>query len=213
MASEDFSAPPASAPGADMIAGAIVPGAWRALGLVSLSTILVLSVWFSTNAIAPALEMDKGISTADLASSGLLTFVGTFEVTQVGSSIAFFGLPGYVWDGEVEPNGDFVVFRLENPRTEPTGSGGFCTFQRRDTFEGNFLTGDIHYAFAFDALTLPLTICAAAGLPCVVEYTGSISSAFALSQEASGQSWPTRGLMPNLTAKRLDALPAPAPHP
>ncbi len=40
---------------------------WRALGLVSLSTIFVLSLWFSTNAIAPALEREKGLSADDLA--------------------------------------------------------------------------------------------------------------------------------------------------
>ena len=48
-------------------AEAIPPRAWRSLGFVSISTILVLSVWFSTNAIAPALETEKGISTSDLA--------------------------------------------------------------------------------------------------------------------------------------------------
>ena len=40
---------------------------WRALGLVSASTVLVLSVWFSTNAIGPALEKVKGFTTSDLA--------------------------------------------------------------------------------------------------------------------------------------------------
>jgi len=39
----------------------------RALGLVSLATILALSVWFSTNAIGPALETVKGFTPDDLA--------------------------------------------------------------------------------------------------------------------------------------------------
>ena len=37
------------------------------LGLVSLSAILSLSVWFSTNAVAPALESVKGLDAGDLA--------------------------------------------------------------------------------------------------------------------------------------------------
>ena len=66
MAIEDLPTGPA-APGAKTLRSGDESRPWRALGLVSLSTILVLSVWFSTNAIAPALEMEKGISTADLA--------------------------------------------------------------------------------------------------------------------------------------------------
>ena len=40
---------------------------WRVLALMSLATILALSVWFSTNAIGPALEEEKGFSDGDLA--------------------------------------------------------------------------------------------------------------------------------------------------
>ncbi|NQW19098.1 MAG: MFS transporter [Chloroflexi bacterium] len=39
----------------------------RALFLVSASTVFGLSVWFSTNAIAPALETEKGFSDGDIA--------------------------------------------------------------------------------------------------------------------------------------------------
>ena len=39
----------------------------RILLLVSASTVFGLSVWFSTNAIAPALEAEKGFSAADIA--------------------------------------------------------------------------------------------------------------------------------------------------
>ncbi|MCH7735349.1 MAG: MFS transporter, partial [Chloroflexi bacterium] len=44
-----------------------VKGRNRALLLVSASTVFGLSVWFSTNAIAPALEAEKGFSAADIA--------------------------------------------------------------------------------------------------------------------------------------------------
>ena len=39
----------------------------RALLIVSLSTVFGLSVWFSTNAIAPALQAEKGFSVGDIA--------------------------------------------------------------------------------------------------------------------------------------------------
>ncbi|MCZ6534474.1 MAG: MFS transporter [Chloroflexi bacterium] len=40
---------------------------WRVLGLLSTATLLSLTVWFSTNAIAPALEAEKGFSKGDIA--------------------------------------------------------------------------------------------------------------------------------------------------
>ncbi len=40
---------------------------WRVLSVVSVATILALSIWFSTNAIGPALERQKGFSTSDLS--------------------------------------------------------------------------------------------------------------------------------------------------
>jgi MFS family permease len=43
------------------------PRRWRNLVLVSTATLLVLTVWFSTNAIAPALENVRGYSSADIA--------------------------------------------------------------------------------------------------------------------------------------------------
>ena len=43
------------------------PLRWRMLALLSLATVLSLTVWFSTNAIAPALETEKGFSTGDIA--------------------------------------------------------------------------------------------------------------------------------------------------
>ncbi|MCH8818668.1 MAG: MFS transporter, partial [Chloroflexi bacterium] len=39
----------------------------KALVVVSLATLFGLSVWFSTNAVGPALEVEKGFSTSDLA--------------------------------------------------------------------------------------------------------------------------------------------------
>ncbi len=43
------------------------PKRWRTLGLISIATVFALSVWFSTNAIAPALETARGFSGADIA--------------------------------------------------------------------------------------------------------------------------------------------------
>jgi len=43
------------------------PARWRALALISAATLLSLTVWFSTNAIAPALETERGFSSGDIA--------------------------------------------------------------------------------------------------------------------------------------------------
>ncbi len=43
------------------------PKRWRTLGLLSVATVFGLTVWFSTNAIAPALETERGFSSADIA--------------------------------------------------------------------------------------------------------------------------------------------------
>ncbi|PKB81152.1 MAG: hypothetical protein BZY88_07015 [SAR202 cluster bacterium Io17-Chloro-G9] len=43
------------------------PKRWRTLGFLSITTVFALSVWFSTNAIAPALETARGFSGADIA--------------------------------------------------------------------------------------------------------------------------------------------------
>ena len=58
---------PSPPPGKAIASGDAFRGQWRALALVSFSTILALSVWFSTNAIAPALEAVKGLTTDHLA--------------------------------------------------------------------------------------------------------------------------------------------------
>ena len=42
------------------------PKRWRTLGILSIATVFGLSVWFSTNAIAPALETERGFSNADI---------------------------------------------------------------------------------------------------------------------------------------------------
>ena len=42
------------------------PKRWRTLGFLSIATVFALSVWFSTNAIAPALEAEKGFSSAGI---------------------------------------------------------------------------------------------------------------------------------------------------
>ena len=40
---------------------------WRNLALLSVATVLSLTVWFSTNAVAPALEVERGFSSSDIA--------------------------------------------------------------------------------------------------------------------------------------------------
>ncbi|MDA1347729.1 MAG: MFS transporter [Chloroflexi bacterium] len=62
-------------------------GQRRALGLVSLSTILTLSVWFSTNAIRPALETAKGFTTEDLAWLTVGVQLGFVFGTLVSSAL------------------------------------------------------------------------------------------------------------------------------
>ena len=43
------------------------PRRWRMLLLLSAATLFSLTAWFSTNAVAPALEAEKGFSTGDIA--------------------------------------------------------------------------------------------------------------------------------------------------
>ena len=43
------------------------PRRWRALAFVTVATVFSLTVWFSTNAIAPALEAERGYSKADIS--------------------------------------------------------------------------------------------------------------------------------------------------
>jgi len=43
------------------------PQRWLTLALLSTATVLSLTVWFSTNSIAPALESERGFSSADIA--------------------------------------------------------------------------------------------------------------------------------------------------
>ena len=43
------------------------PQRWRTLAFLSTATVLSLTVWFSTNAIAPALQTERGFSSADIA--------------------------------------------------------------------------------------------------------------------------------------------------
>ena len=43
------------------------PRRWRALAFVTVATVFSLTVWFSTNAIPPALEAERGYSKTDIA--------------------------------------------------------------------------------------------------------------------------------------------------
>ncbi|MCZ6614369.1 MAG: MFS transporter [Chloroflexi bacterium] len=57
----------------------------RMLGIVSVTTILVLSIWFSTNAIGPALEQEKGLSTVDLSWLTIAVQVGFVMGTLISA--------------------------------------------------------------------------------------------------------------------------------
>ena len=58
---------PAQDPGVSVTPAPEHPLRWRMLAYLSVATVLSLTVWFSTNAIAPALETEKGFSTSDIA--------------------------------------------------------------------------------------------------------------------------------------------------
>jgi MFS family permease len=76
------------------LVGNVVPqqerSQWRVLSVVSVATILALSIWFSTNAIGPALERQKGFSTSDLSWLTIAVQVGFVVGTLIS---AFLNLP------------------------------------------------------------------------------------------------------------------------
>ena len=59
----------------------------KVLGIVSLATILALSIWFSTNAIGPALEREKGLSTSDLTWLTIAVQTGFVAGTLVSAAL------------------------------------------------------------------------------------------------------------------------------
>jgi MFS family permease len=59
----------------------------RVLGIVSLATILTFSIWFSTNAIGPALEREKGLSTSDLSWLTIAVQIGFVVGTLVSAAL------------------------------------------------------------------------------------------------------------------------------
>ncbi|MDA0265010.1 MAG: MFS transporter [Chloroflexi bacterium] len=65
------------------------PLRWRMLALLSVAMVLSLTVWFSTNAIAPALESEKGFSTGDIAWLTIAVQIGFVAGTML---IAFTNL-------------------------------------------------------------------------------------------------------------------------
>ena len=69
------------------------PNRWRTLALMSLATLLSLSVWFSANAIAPALEAERGHSQDHLAWLTMAVQLGFVVGTLV---IAFTNLADLV---------------------------------------------------------------------------------------------------------------------
>jgi len=65
-------------------------GRGRVLAVISIATILALSIWFSTNAIGPALEREKGFSTSDLSWLTIAVQLGFVVGTLIS---AFLNLP------------------------------------------------------------------------------------------------------------------------
>jgi len=57
------------------------------LAVVSLATILALSIWFSTNAIGPALEREKGFSTSDLSWLTIAVQIGFVAGTLISAAL------------------------------------------------------------------------------------------------------------------------------
>ena len=69
------------------------PNRWRTLALMSLATLMSLSVWFSANAIAPALEAERGYSQDHLAWLTMAVQLGFVAGTLI---IAFTNLADLV---------------------------------------------------------------------------------------------------------------------
>ncbi len=75
---------------ADNVAKGAAGGRGRVLAVISIATILALSIWFSTNAIGPALEREKGFSTSDLSWLTIAVQLGFVVGTLIS---AFLNLP------------------------------------------------------------------------------------------------------------------------
>ena len=98
----------------------------RVLGIVSLATILALSIWFSINAIGPALEREKGLSTSDLAWLTIAVQIGFVVGTLVS---AYLNLAD-----RIRPRALFavtaVVGAMLNAAVVPLESFGWVLFVR-----------------------------------------------------------------------------------
>ena len=75
---------------ADSVSQNPVGSRGRVLAVISVATILALSIWFSTNAIGPALEREKGFSTPDLSWLTIAVQLGFVAGTLIS---AFLNLP------------------------------------------------------------------------------------------------------------------------
>ena len=75
---------------ADSVSQSPVGSRGRVLAVISVATILALSIWFSTNAIGPALEREKGFSTSDLSWLTIAVQLGFVAGTLIS---AFLNLP------------------------------------------------------------------------------------------------------------------------
>jgi len=113
-------------------------------------------------------------ATDDFAASGGIAFGDTVTITHTNPIITLIGNPGFTWTGNVEPNGDFDLFRLEAKREMDTGVGGICLHQRWDVFEGNFFSGVVTYTSSLFSLTNPPAVCNQIGISCSIEHAGQI---------------------------------------
>ena len=59
------------------------PLRWRMLAFLSVAMVLSMTVWFNTNAIAPALESEKGFSTGDIAWLTIAVQIGFVIGTMI----------------------------------------------------------------------------------------------------------------------------------
>ena len=125
--------------------------------------------WFFDIALSSNSCSFIGPTELDPTSSGLVL------VTQVGSSITLQTAPDVIYAGDVGANGAFVVSRITL-----TDTIGTCSYEVRDAFEGNFLTGVLANVTSFDRIS---GSCSGFGVPCSHSYTGTIS---ALSPTESG---------------------------
>ena len=99
---------------ADSVSQNPVGSRGRVLAVISIATILALSIWFSTNAIGPALEREKGFSTSDLSWLTIAVQLGFVAGTLIS---AFLNLPDRI---------PARLFSRPLPGSEPSSTCPLC---------------------------------------------------------------------------------------